>query len=187
MKALETKRLILRGWQLNDLHDFFEYAKNPNVGPPAGWEPHKNKAMSLDVLESFIEQDDIWAIVCKETQKTIGSIGLHKDQKREGVNGKMLGYAMSEAYWGKGLMTEAAQCVLWHAFTEMGLELVSVFHYPFNGRSKRVIEKCGFQYEGTLRMGSKLYDGTIYDNVCYSLLRDEFFRMTIEDAVSRAD
>ena len=48
-------------------------------------------------------------------------------------------------------MTEAAQGALRFAFDQMNLELVSVYHFPFNNRSRRVIEKCGFHYEGTLR------------------------------------
>ena len=47
MKTLETERLILREWQLKDLDDFYEYAKNPNVGSNAGWEPHSSKEVSL--------------------------------------------------------------------------------------------------------------------------------------------
>ena len=43
MKTLETDRLILRSWKLSDRDDFYEYAKNPNIGPNAGWEPHGNK------------------------------------------------------------------------------------------------------------------------------------------------
>ena len=50
MKTIETERLILRKWQLEDLDDFYEYAKNPNVGPMAGWEPHSCKEISLKIL-----------------------------------------------------------------------------------------------------------------------------------------
>lgn len=42
MKVLETKRLILRPWKIDDLDEFYEYARNPNIGPNAGWEPHKD-------------------------------------------------------------------------------------------------------------------------------------------------
>lgn len=72
MKTIETERLILRGWQLEDLDDLYEYAKNPNVGLMQGWEPHSSKEISLNVLKSFIEDDDRWAIVLKENRKVIG-------------------------------------------------------------------------------------------------------------------
>lgn len=72
-------------------------------------------------------------------------------------------------------MTEAAQGALRFAFDQMNLELVSVYHFPFNNRSRRVIEKCGFHYEGTLRGAFCVYDGAILDDMLYSITRDEFY------------
>lgn len=95
---LETKRLILRAWKLEDLDDFFEYAKYPDIGPNAGWKPHETKEESLRILENFIEKDEVWAIVNKENGKAIGSIGIHEDEKRKGVNAKMIGYGLSKDY-----------------------------------------------------------------------------------------
>ena len=175
MQTLETERLLLRGWDINDADDLYAYAKNPKVGPDAGWEPHASKEVSLSILHSFIEKDEVWAIVHKEDRKVIGSIGLHPDKKRDHASAKMLGYVLSEDYWRRGLMTEAARRVIRHAFEAMGTDLLSIYHFPFNARSKRVIEKCGFRYEGTLRQAYRLYDGQFLDEVCYSLLKDEYF------------
>lgn len=110
----------------------------------------------------------------KENNKVIGSLGLHNDQKRAVSNVKMIGYVLSEDYWGRGLMTEAVKRVLEYAFEEVKLDLVSIFHFSFNNRSKRVIEKCRFRYEGTLRNAVELFDGTICDDVCYSISKDEY-------------
>ena len=107
MKTLETERMILRPWKVEDLEDFYEYAKNPKVGSGAGWEPHKNKEVSLKILELFIEKDEVRAIVYKEDGKVIGSLGVHSDKKREDIRGKMIGYVLSQTYWGRGLMSEA--------------------------------------------------------------------------------
>ena len=174
MNTLETQRLFLRGWHTEDLEDFYEYCKNPHVGPAAGWEPHQGIEVSRSILSSFIEKDEVWAIIEKETGKAIGSVGLHDDKLREFPEARMLGYVLSEEYWGKGIMTEAVKAVLAHAFLERSLLIVSVFHYPFNQRSRRVIEKCGFTYEGTMRIAAKIYDGTIYDACCYSMTREEY-------------
>lgn len=176
MKAMETERMILRPWRMEDLDDFYEYAKNPDVGPNAGWAPHKDKEESLKILQSFIKSDEVRAIVYKENGKVIGSIGVHRDEKRaEDINAKMIGYVLSEDYWGKGLMTEAVKEVIRYLFEEVKLDIISIYHYPFNGRSKRVIEKCGFKYEGTLKMASKIYNGNIYDDVCYSIIKEDYF------------
>jgi len=176
MKTLETKRLILRDWQLDDLDDLYEYAQNPHVGPIAGWKPHSSKNVSLDVLKSFIKDGNVWAIVLKENRKVIGSIRLYPDENRGKYKAKSINFVLSYDYWGNGFMTEAVKCVVEHAFTSSDIDLLSVFHYPHNTRSKRVIEKCGFEYEGTLEQTCKRYDGQIFDAVCYSLLRADYFR-----------
>lgn len=174
MRVLETERLRLRSWTLEDLDDFYEYAKSLDVGPDAGWKPHACKEESEKILRSFIENDDIWAIELKENSKVIGSVGLHKDTSRSGINSKMLGYVLSKVYWGQGIMPEAVKAVIKYAFEEERLELISVQHFRFNSKSKRVIEKCGFKYEGTLRKGRKLFNGKVVDLVCYSMLKEEY-------------
>lgn len=175
MKRIETERLILRNWNIDDVDDFYEYAKTENIGPSAGWKPHTSKKESEKILISFIKANETWAIEYKENGKMIGSIGLHQDNIRTGVNSKMLGYVLSEDYWGNGLIPEASKAVIDFAFNELKLDVLSVCHFRFNQKSKRVIEKCGFKYEGTFRRGNKLFDGTIVDLVCYSMLREEYY------------
>lgn len=177
MKELESERLILRSWTLEDLDDFYEYAKNDNVGPNAGWKPHESKEESEKILKSFIKNNEVWAIEYKENKKVIGSIGLHKDEMRSGINGKMLGYVLSEDYWGRGIMPEAVKETIKYAFEEEALDLIAVHHFRFNDRSKRVIEKSGFKYEGILRRGRKLFNGRVVDLVLYSMLKEEYSEM----------
>lgn len=55
----------------------------------------------------------------------------------------------------------------------MNLDLISAYCYPFNSRSKSVIKKLGFKYEGTLKLCEKLYDGKVYDNEWYALMKGE--------------
>lgn len=174
MRTLETQRLILRNVKKSDVHDFYEFAKSPNIGPNAGWEPHNSLEMSLGILRSIIESNNVWAIVYKENNKMIGSIGLHKDIHRNPEDIRMLGYVLSEKYWGKGITTEAAKEVIRYAFEDLNLSLISIQHYPHNIRSMRVIEKCGFKYEGTLRYAAKIFNGSVYDLMCYSLTKDEW-------------
>lgn len=182
---LETPRLLLRRFEIEDLEDFYEYACRPEVGPAAGWKPHESRRESSQILAGFIHGREVWAIVWKETGKVIGSIGLHEDSHRSNSpDTKMLGYVLSPDYWGKGIMTEAARRVISYAFEERGLMLMSIQHFPFNARSRRVIEKCGFTYEGTLRRCSLRYDGEWMDECCYSMTRAEYF---LEGAEEFAD
>ncbi|HIT07747.1 MAG TPA: GNAT family N-acetyltransferase [Candidatus Merdivicinus faecavium] len=175
-KTLETERLILRRFREEDLADFYEYASRLEVGPAAGWKPHDNPEESRAILAGFIEGEEVWAIVWKEMGKVIGSVGLHADGRRSASPEiKMLGYVLSPDYWGRGIMTEAARRMVSCAFEEMGAELLTIQHFSFNSRSKRVIEKCGFTYEGRLRRCFLRYGGEWLDECCYSMTRDEYF------------
>ena len=174
MQTVETDRLIVRAWTEVDLDFFYEYASNPRVGPDAGWPPHTAKEVSLHILRKFIVNDDVWAIVEKASGRVIGSLGLHRDAKRCNDLVRMIGYVLREESWGLGYTTEAVRRVLSFAFEDLGLALVSVYHYPFNHRSQRVIEKCGFIREGVLREASSLYDGKVLDDICYSMTREEY-------------
>ena len=175
MKRIETERLILREWSFSDEQDLFEYAKNPNIGPRAGWKPMDNINEAREIIKMFINGGDVWAIELKSNNKVIGSIGLHKDKQRPFHFVKMLGYVLSEDYWGQGIVPEGVNAVLDYAFNHLYLELTTVAHFPFNHQSKRVIEKCGFKYEGTLRKAYMDYKGTCHDELIYSMTREEYF------------
>jgi len=175
MQTLETDRLILREWRLEDLDNLYECMGNPNVGPVGGWEPHADRHASLSVLKAFIEDNDRWAVALKKSEKAIGAVRLYPDENRGQFSARhsawLINYFLAQAHWGQGYMTEAVQRVVQYAFEEMGAELLGVSHRPGNDRSKRVIEKCGFQYAGTIARGDKNYDGQIFDSVCYSILK----------------
>jgi len=147
LKHLETKRLLLRSWTLEDAADLFEYAKLDTVGPFAGWKPHESIQESIEVIEKFISADDVWAIELKQNHQVIGSIGLHARISVQGDKIYEIGYVLSTPYEGQGLMTEACKRVMSYAFLELKLEVIKVAHFLGNDKSRRVIEKCGFTYE----------------------------------------
>lgn len=176
MANITTDRLLLRPIYLSDAEDVHEYSKNPNVGPNAGWKPHEDMPETIKIMsEFFIGQKNTWGITIKGIEKIIGSIGFVEDKKRNNPRSYMLGYAIGERHWGKGYMTEAAKASLRYAFEVLGAEIISVYCYPFNSRSKKVITKCGFRYEGTLRKAEIRYDGVELDNLCFSLTKKEYF------------
>ena len=172
--TLETERLILRMWSKKDAPALYEYAKNPNVGPHAGWKPHESVRESRMIISELFLTNMCWAIVDKKTGKVIGSIGLEEDKFRPYIKSKELGYSLSEDYWKKGIMTEAAKCIIKHAFENLRLDVLMIRTGNANLRSQRVIEKCGFAYEGTLRKTYRIYDGSIREVRCYSMLKEEY-------------
>ena len=181
MKSLRTKRLVLRQWYISDADDLFAYAKNPLVGPAAGWRPHHVRKDSEDLIQKIFQQEYFhWALVVPGSGKVIGGINLTQDVKRNNPHARTLGYSMNPDYWGNGYMTEAAKAVITFGFEGLTTDIISVYHYPDNLRSKRVIEKCGFTYEGTLRLCSQLFNNKTYDNLCYSMTAMEYRKLKQE-------
>ena len=176
ISVIETERLLLNGWTLSDedIDGLYAYAKNPNVGPNAGWKPHASREESREIIETLFLPHTVWSIREKATGKVVGSIGLEPDRRREDVNSMEVGYSLAEECWGKGYMTEACRAVIDYAFREFGLVVLSICTGPDNVRSQRVIEKCGFVYEGRQRKGYHIFDGTDRDNLVYSIIREEW-------------
>ncbi|MCI8622035.1 MAG: GNAT family N-acetyltransferase [Provencibacterium sp.] len=174
MRSLQTARLLLRPFRHSDLSALNHYARSPHVGPHAGWPPHASREESRRVLDEFIREDEVWAVVRREDGTLIGSIGLHADPKRPYEGARMLGYALGEPYWGNGYAAEAAGEVIRFAFEVQRVSILSLYHYAYNQRSRRVAEKCGLVREGMLRAGCKRYDGKVLDEVCYSLTLPEY-------------
>lgn len=176
LETLYTDRLILTPWNdcTEDAEGLYAYARDPEVGPKAGWSPHKDVAESLAIIREIFLPNNVWAIREKETGKIVGSIGLEPDRRREDVNSREMGYSLARESWGKGYMTEAAKAVMDYAFEKYGLVVMGICTSPENKRSQRVIEKCGFKYEGCQRRGYHIFDGSDRDNLVFSILREEW-------------
>ena len=148
---LETDRLILRAWEITDLDDFFEYASVEGVGEKAGWEHHKSKDKSLEILKMFMEEKKVFAIVLKENQKAIGSIGIEElgeelDKDLDNLSGRELGYVLNKDYWNKGIMTEAVSKVVDYCFNTLKLNFLMASYFNYNIASKKVLENLNFKF-----------------------------------------
>ena len=176
MDTLETKRLRLEAWSRRDAEALYEYAKNPAVGPPAGWRPHASIRDSRFVIKKMLIPSGTWKIVFRETGMPIGTIGFDTDKRRPNIKSRELGYSMDQRYWGRGLMPEAAEAVIEYGFNVLGLEIIAITTGPDNSRSRRVIEKLGFKYEGTERYAYRIYNDTVRDLMCFSMFREEWLK-----------
>ena len=149
--TLETERLLLRPWQESDAEDLYTYARDPEVGPPAGWPPHTSVENSREIIRSVLSAREVYA-VCRKDGKPIGSIGLHLKGSTDMTDREdecELGYWIGKPYWGQGLIPEAAEELLRHAFEELGMRAVWCGYYEGNEKSRRVQEKLGFVYRYT--------------------------------------
>ena len=145
---LKTERLILRPWRKEDAECLYHFAKNPKIGPIAGWPPHKSVEESLEIINTVFSKRETYAITIDDN--AIGCVGLlfYPDTNHywdgEGVE---LGYWIGEEYWGQGLVVEACKAVLLkHAFEDLKINKIHASFRYENHQSKRVLEKLGFKY-----------------------------------------
>ena len=171
---METPRLLLRHWNPLDLEDFLSFAADPEVMLASGATPAVTPAQGETAFRRALWDSGCYAIVLKETGRAIGKIKFQKDIRRFQVNALSIGYELAKPYWGNGYMPEALRAMIQCAFERKNLD-VAIGHFAGNDRSRRVIEKCGFQYEGTIRRAFQRGDGQIFDDVCYSILKEEYF------------
>ena len=166
---LQTKRLILRPWQESDAESCYEYAKDPQVGPEAGWPVHTSVENSRETIKNVLSADGTYAVVLKASGKPVGCAGLTvgaasnlKLPEDEGEIGCWLGVP----YWGQGIIPEAVQELSHYGWEDLGLKRIWYAFFDGNEKSKRVAEKCGFRYHHTNEnLEWKLLNRTVTEHV----------------------
>lgn len=174
LPILQTERLVLRAFDANDAASLYAFAQSETVAHMAGFKPHRSLEESRKMVQDFIASGAVWAVVEKRTGRMIGFVSLHIDNTRYTGHARKLAYTLGEAYWGQGFATETCRELIRYAFEDCECQVLSVSHFPFNQKSKRVIKKLGFAYEGIQRHAHDLPDGTVADLVQYSLLKSEY-------------
>lgn len=149
---METERLILRPWREDDAENLFAFAKNPAVGPIAGWPSHTSVENSREIIRNVLAVNETYAVCLKTDNKAIGSIGLmigtQSNLDLPETEGE-IGYWIGVPFWGMGLIPEATKELIRHAFVDLNLETLWCGYFEGNAKSKRVQEKCGFVYHHT--------------------------------------
>ena len=145
--TLESDRIVLRPWRENDAAALYKYASDPEVGPRAGWPPHKSIKESLEIIRTVFHSDTTWAIVLKETGEPIGAMGYMNSDgnllpSRAGE--PLVGYWVGKPFWNQGICTEALQLMLNHIRETTDIRSLIGSHFIDNPASGRVMEKCGF-------------------------------------------
>jgi [ribosomal protein S5]-alanine N-acetyltransferase len=169
---LETNRLILRRVLPTDVKEMFELRSNPETMkyiPRPLLTNHEEALAHIKMMDDKIETNEgiNWAITLKGENKMLGVIG-HYRIKPEHYRAEV-GYMILPEYHGKGITTEAVQCVVDYGFNTMQLHSIEGVIDPENGASERILQKCGFVKEAHFKE-NEFYDGKFIDAVIYSKL-----------------
>ena len=144
---LNYEDITLRPWTEEDAEDLYNLAKNPNIGPNAGWPPHKSVEESLNVIKNIFSQKETYAIIYEG--KIVGCVGFlfypnfNHDWGKDSVE---LGYWVGEEYQNRGICTKASKILIQRAFKDLNIKAIYATYYIDNLKSKRVLEKLGFKY-----------------------------------------
>ncbi|MCI5903537.1 MAG: GNAT family N-acetyltransferase [Oscillospiraceae bacterium] len=174
---IETERLILRRFVPSDIEAAHKnWASHPEVQLEYGEPVYDTIEKTAGLINGYIakyEQPNIfrWAIELKENGQCIGQIAYFEVVPHH--NFAEIEYCIGTEYQNKGYATEATKAVISFGFEHMKLHKVQICRRSNNPRSGRVIEKCGFHYDGTLR-DAIIFDGKYVDRLYYSILESEY-------------
>ena len=148
---IKTENLILRPWEDADAECLYHFAKNPKIGPIAGWPPHESVEDSLNIIRTVFAKRETYAIT--KDSIPIGCVGLlfHPDTNHWwGEGATELGYWIAEEHWGNGYAVEASEALIKRAFKDLDVKQIYASYRIENVQSKRVLEKLGFRYYAEL-------------------------------------
>ncbi|MCI8497658.1 MAG: GNAT family N-acetyltransferase [Clostridiales bacterium] len=176
-QVIETERLILRPFVYEDNEAMLEnWAADEQVQSMYCEPVYPTKAAVRELLYKYIssyKKDDYyrWAVLSKENNRCIGQIAFFLVDS--GNRFAEIEYCIGSAFQCRGFATEAAKAVIRFGFETVHFHKIQICHMSTNAASKRVIEKCGFHFEGTLRDYFFINGGCV-DRLYYSMLESEY-------------
>lgn len=165
----------IRKWELVDAKDLAAALSNTKIQDNLrdGLSYPYTEQDGIDYISAMLSADenDTFAFAITVDEKVIGSIGVFRQGNIHRQTAEV-GYYIAEEYWGKGIMTEAIKQTCKYVFDKSDIIRIYAEPFAYNAASCRVLEKAGFQYEGTLRKNA-IKNGKVIDMKMYSLLRNE--------------
>lgn len=163
----------IRKWKLSDAADLASALSNKKIqdnlrdGLPYPY----TKQDGIDFISSMLSanENETFAFAITADNEVIGSIGVFRQGNIHRQTAE-LGYYIAEKYWGKGIMAEAVKQICEYVFDKSDILRIYAEPFAYNTASCRVLEKAGFQYEGTLR-NNAVKNGKVIDMKMYSILK----------------
>ena len=175
--VIETERLVLRGYELDDAPAIYAYASDPEVTPYMTFD----RSRSIDevlvflngrIASSYCEQQLEYMLALRdEPDIAIGALSAVWYSRAHRV--LELGYILAKEHWGNGYMPEAGRALMRFAFETTNAARIFAPIFAPNAKSRRCAEKIGLTLEGIHRSALELR-GQRWDEAIYAVLRDEF-------------
>lgn len=172
-KKLVGERIYLSPRNVEDVEIFTEWMNDFYVTDYTG---RSYMTVTLQAEKEYLERADknenTFAIIDIETDKMIGTVGLHEVDhiNRTATLGIFIG---NRDYWSKGYGTEAIRLILDFGFNYLNLKNIDLALMEFNQRALKCYQKCGFKEIGRRRK-CKFINGKYYDSILMDVLAEEF-------------
>lgn len=150
-EKVETDRLVLRPWTMDDAEALNLFARDPELGPQAGWAPHGSIDDSRRVLEDILMVPGSYAITLGASGGVVGAAAFVDIDPAAGVpaDEPVIGFWVGKPFQNRGYATEALKALVGTAFEDLGAERVWSGYYEGNEPSAAVQEKAGFKSDHT--------------------------------------
>jgi RimJ/RimL family protein N-acetyltransferase len=175
VQPILTDRLRLRTLEPRDAPFLAAYRSDPEVARFQSWTPPFSETHALELIAQMHTRDladEGWtqiAVASLEGDALLGDIGFRRFEPRHAE----IGFTLAREHQGKGIMREALEGVLRHAFTTLGVHRVIANTDVRNTASQGLLRRLGFRLEG-VNVESWLEDGLWFDEHQYALLRREW-------------
>jgi RimJ/RimL family protein N-acetyltransferase len=157
--VLETERLILRAPKLEDAKHVAALANDKRIAENTGRVPYPySRADAEDFIAAAnLPKGEIVYLITAHDGTPVGicGIAMHDDAIPE------IGYWLGVKFWSQGYGTEAARAVIDFAFTEREYEALQASARVTNPASRRILEKCGFQWTGVGLLRSRALNSSV--------------------------
>lgn len=148
--VLETERLALRAPRLADAKTVATLADDRRIAENTARMPHPYKTADAEGFITGVNKTggEVAFLITLHDGIVIGGCGIMTQELKGQEQTPELGYWLGVDYWGQGYATEALHAVIDYAFTDLGHESLQAGARVTNPASRRVLEKCGFQWTG---------------------------------------
>lgn len=165
-------RCVLRPWHPGDADSLVRHANNVNVAKQLRDRfPHPyTRRHAMEFLQHAATGRQQTNLAIDVDGEAVGGVGFVPGTDVERYSAE-IGYWLGETLWGRGITTEAVMLMTAHIFAD--LNMLRLFALPFadNRASRRVLEKAGYEFEGTLRASSVKF-GVARDQALYARINN---------------
>lgn len=181
MIIMETERLIIRKFKVDDWKDLYEYLSKENTVKFEPYDIYSEDECKIEAVNRS-KNEAFWAVCLKENNKLIGNIYFQQQEPKAFMTWE-IGYVFNPKFWHKGYATEATKRIMQYGFEQLGVRRIIAKCNPENSASPKLLERLSMRREGHFKKPAyfkKTIDGKPIWHDCYqyAMLDEEWLDST---------